>query len=232
MTNDEFEQKLAELNITKKRFCELVGMTTTNATHWKRKNQTPQWVTWAILGLKELNMTIEKINEYYSFMAINDDVHEGYSIWVLEGGTQHLPEAIDELHNDIEQVANNIAYATGCDETCALQWVRDNKQQLGQALKEMMGQIQSKPFAATISAVSKAWGTHPDEWSMLGAVEYSSVELVKFEENEAGSWTMERWDETERVWYVALEGLTQDDIVPIVARVANDRGQMPSIPTP
>lgn len=138
MTNDEFEKHITELNITKKRFCKLVGMTTTNATHWKTKNKTPQWVTWAVVGLKELNMTTEKINKFYASLSALNDTHKGYAAWVMEGGAQHLPEAIDDLNNDIEQVANNIAYAVGCDETCALQWARDNKGDLVGAVKGLI----------------------------------------------------------------------------------------------
>ncbi|CUU87731.1 hypothetical protein FFA43_06170 [Campylobacter hyointestinalis subsp. hyointestinalis] len=44
MTNVGFENKLNELNLSKKEFVELVSMPYQTLMNWKQKDETPYWV--------------------------------------------------------------------------------------------------------------------------------------------------------------------------------------------
>ena len=44
MTNTSFEKRIAELNLSKKEFVELVGMPYQTLMNWKQKDETPYWV--------------------------------------------------------------------------------------------------------------------------------------------------------------------------------------------
>lgn len=44
MKNTDFENKLAELNLSKKEFVDIVGMPYQTLMNWKQKNETPVWV--------------------------------------------------------------------------------------------------------------------------------------------------------------------------------------------
>ncbi|MGG7074340.1 hypothetical protein U5B43_08835 [Campylobacter sp. 9BO] len=44
MSNLEFENRLNELNLSKKEFVELIGMPYQTLMNWKQKNETPYWV--------------------------------------------------------------------------------------------------------------------------------------------------------------------------------------------
>lgn len=44
MTNTNFEKRIAELNLSKKEFVELVGMPYQTLMNWKQKDETPYWV--------------------------------------------------------------------------------------------------------------------------------------------------------------------------------------------
>ena len=44
MTNVNFENKLNELNLSKKEFVQIVGMPYQTLMNWKQKDETPYWV--------------------------------------------------------------------------------------------------------------------------------------------------------------------------------------------
>ena len=44
MTNVNFENKLNELNLSKKEFVQIVGMPYQTLMNWKQKDETPAWV--------------------------------------------------------------------------------------------------------------------------------------------------------------------------------------------
>jgi hypothetical protein len=53
MTNDEFMSELRELQILKKEFAEMFGISSTTARNWGSRPQVPKWVDGAIKILKE-----------------------------------------------------------------------------------------------------------------------------------------------------------------------------------